>query len=376
MNLPPLVATTAALLDAERTPHVLREPDALVNGAAGKPIKQRVLAIDSDRAIAELVKHGLSDFGYEVETETGGKRAIDRVQTEIFDAIIVDIQLGAVTGIELLRSIRENDQQTAIILLSKLRDSEAVLLAMHNGADDFITKPFDIVQLHECVARAIVRRGTWVGHLREQRKLTDALRESHDEILQREMDLESLTIRSIRSLVLSLEAKDAYTKDHSIKVAQLSLRIAKQLGLPERVVREVRLAGLLHDVGKIGVRESVLNKPGKLNDDELEHMRRHPLIGARILLPLSHRFPEIVSAVKFEHERVDGKGYPTGIGGKDIPLAARIIAVADCHDAITSNRPYRGAQLREFAAREIAAGSGTQFDPEVVTAFLELVPTL
>lgn len=375
MNLPPLAARRMALLDPEQTPSIFHSerPDGSASSVVGH---RRVLAIDSDRAVVELVKHGLAEFGYEVETECSGRRALQRLESEIFDAIIVDIQLGSVTGVEFLRVLRERDQQTAVILVSKLRDSQAALLAMHNGADDFITKPIHIDQLNECVERAIVRRGTWVDHLREQRKLTEALRKSNEQILRREGELESFAIRSIRSLVLSLEAKDAYTKDHSIKVALLSVRIAKQMGMGDRAAREVRLAGLLHDVGKIGVRESVLNKAGKLTDVELEHMRLHPLIGARILLPLSHRFPDVVSAVKSEHERFDGKGYPAGISGTQIPLAARIIAVADCHDAITSNRPYRGAQLKEVSAREIAGGSGTQFDPEVVGAFLELIPSL
>lgn len=374
MNVPPLIANRTALLDAEKTPFIIR--DQSKNGSNPPATVRRVLAIDGDSAIVELIRHGLAEHCFEVETESSGRKALARLKEETFDAIIIDIQLGAVTGIELLRMIRESDQQTAIVLISRLRDSQAVLLAMHNGADDFLTKPFSIEQLRECVERAIVRRNSWVTMLREQRELTDALRKSNDQILRREGELESLAVRSIRSLVLSLEAKDSYTKDHSIKVALLSMRIAKQMGLSDRTAREVRLAGLLHDVGKIGVRESVLNKAGKLNDEELEHMRQHPLIGARILLPLSHRFPEVVAAVKSEHERFDGKGYPAGISGTEIPLAARIIAVADCHDAITSNRPYRSAQLKEVSAREIAGGSGTQFDPEVVGAFLDIVPTL
>lgn len=360
-----------ALLDAMRTPRV-GDPSSV---GAGLNMR-RVLVVDTDPAIRGLLKFGLVDAGYEVELEEVPRRATDRLAVEPFDAVILDVQLGTTNGLEVLRSFRNQNQHTAVVLTSSLRDHDIAVVAMQDGADDFIRKPFSLETFEQRLSQSILRRGKFAQKLGEERSLTEKLRASNLEILDREAELESLAIRSIRSLVLSLEAKDAYTKDHSIKVALLSARIAKQLGMTDVQTREVRLAGLLHDVGKIGVRESILNKQGRLDDEELEHMRLHPAIGARILLPLSHRFPDVVDAVRCEHERWDGKGYPAKISGDAIPMAARIIAVADCHDAITSNRPYRGAQAREFAAREIAGGSGTQFDPDVVQAFLELIPTL
>jgi response regulator RpfG family c-di-GMP phosphodiesterase len=365
LQIPPLW-----VLDPERSPGILRTDSQ-------PPVKAtRVLAIDNDHGLLDSLKYGLSEFGMEVSTENSGKRAVGRVNSEVYDAVVLDLKLGTVSGLEVLRSLRAQDQSTAILVISGVRDHQVAVLALQEGADDYVAKPFRIESLRDRVEEAVIRRQKFAAKLREERDMTEAFRQSRDEIIQREADLESLAIRSIRSLVLSLEAKDPYTKDHSIKVALLSVRIAKQLGLGESEQREVRLSGLLHDVGKIGVRESVLHKPGKLDDEELAHMRLHPRIGARILLPLSHRFPTVVDAVRAEHERWDGKGYPEGISGANIPLAALIIAVADCYDAITSNRPYRGAQLKEFAAREIAGGSGTQFDPDVVQAFLELIPEL
>ncbi|MFN0207606.1 MAG: HD domain-containing phosphohydrolase [Planctomycetota bacterium] len=371
MNIPPSEThSPMALLDPGRSPEILQFQITPTGSAV------RILAIDNDRGILDSLKYGLGEFGFEVEREESGKRAIARLQDEHYDAVLLDLKLGTVSGLEILRAIRARNQSTAIIILSGVRDHQVAVLAIQEGADDYVGKPFRLEQLRERIDQAVVRRNKFAARLREERELTEVVRKSNDEILQREAELESLAIRSIRSLVLSLEAKDPYTKDHSIKVALLSVRIAKQIGMSEQEQREVRLAGLLHDVGKIGVRESVLHKPGKLDDEELDHMRLHPQIGARILLPLSHRFPQVVDAVRSEHERWDGRGYPEGISGAQIPIAARIIAVADCHDAITSNRPYRKAQLKELAAREIAGGSGTQFDPDVVQAFLELIPAL
>jgi putative nucleotidyltransferase with HDIG domain len=349
------------------------------NGFDGQAAQRgtiRVLAVDNDVSIVDALRHGLRDAGFEVETETTGRRAIDRLERERFDALVVDLRLGTVSGLDVLRTLRPRDPATAVLLVSGLRDQQIAVDAMREGADDFVAKPFKMEQLKERLESAVHRRRGFCERLSAEHRLTEALRQSNAEILRRESELQSLSIRSIRSLVLSLEAKDPYTKDHSIKVAHVSIQIAKHLGMNAEEQREVRLAGLLHDVGKIGIREDILHKPGRLENDELAHMRLHPLIGARILLPLSQRFPRVVDSVRAEHERWDGGGYPEGLRDEQIPLAARMIAVADCYDAITSNRPYRSAQAKDFAATEIANGSGTQFDPDIVQAFLELIPKL
>ncbi len=337
---------------------------------------QRVLAIDNDPSIVESLEHGLGAAGFEVATEISGRRALARLREESFDAALCDLRLGATSGLDILRAVRPADPRTAFLLISGIRDQQIAVEAMKEGADDFVAKPFRMSQIRERISTAVARRAAFCERLDAERALSEALRTSNEDLRRSRAEIEAHTIRTIRSLVFSLEAKDRYTKDHSIKVALLSVRIAKELGLDAREQRCVRMAGLLHDVGKIGIRESVLNKQGPLDDAEREHMRLHPRIGARILLPLTQRFPEVVASVEHEHERWDGLGYPTGLRGEDIPLAARIIAVADCFDAITSSRPYRAAQHKDIAAREIRAGAGTQFDPRVVQAFLEILPEL
>lgn len=365
------LAPSAVALDTESFP-----PRPEASKLAKTATTYRVLAVDNDIHIIDSVKVGLAGSGFHVETETTGRRTLERLLRERFDALLIDLRLGGMTGLDVLRALRPRDPATAVVFVSGLRDQQIAVDAMREGADDFVAKPFRLEALRERLESAIRRRQGFCERLLAEHKLTEALRQSNEEILRRESELQSLAIRSIRSLVLSLEAKDPYTKDHSIKVAQLSVQIARELGLTQEEQREVRLAGLLHDVGKIGIREGVLHKPGRLEADEVGHMRLHPLIGARILLPLSQRFPRVVDAVRSEHERFDGQGYPDGLCGERIPLAARIIAVADCFDAITSHRPYRRAQSVDLAASEIQNGSGTQFDPQVVQAFLALVPRL
>jgi len=178
-------------------------------------------------------------------------------------------------------------------------------------------------------------------------------------------------LNSITALVYALEAKDKYTSGHSQRVAEISVAIAAELGLSKPEIEQMRLAGLIHDIGKIGVREAVLNKPGKINDKEFRHILSHSSIGEHILTPIVED-EVILKAVRHHHERYDGNGYPDGLAGEKIPLAARILAVADTYDAIISGRPYRAAQSIKAACDEIEDNRGSQFDPKVVDAFVRI----
>jgi len=183
-----------------------------------------------------------------------------------------------------------------------------------------------------------------------------------------------LFISMVKSLVSALEAKDFYTRHHSARVTEFSLKIARHMGFGERELDDLELAGLLHDVGKIGIPENILNKPGPLTGEEYKAIKDHPVFGESILKPVVE-LTQIAKIVRCHHERYDGKGYPDGLKGLEIPLGARIMTVADSYDAITSKRPYRGEESHHFAVKEIIRCSGSQFDPEVIQHFIEVAKT-
>ena len=178
-------------------------------------------------------------------------------------------------------------------------------------------------------------------------------------------------LNALTALAYALEAKDKYTSGHSQRVAEISVAIAREMGLSRQDINKIRLAGLIHDIGKIGVRASVLNKPGRLNDDEYQHIKTHSEIGEHILTPIVED-EQILKTVRHHHERYDGTGYPDGLSGEQIPLGAKILAVADAYDAITSERPYRKAMSIQSACHEIELCKGSQFDPEVADTFLRI----
>lgn len=183
--------------------------------------------------------------------------------------------------------------------------------------------------------------------------------------------LQDLFISSMTSLVNALEAKDSYTKDHSLRVCDMSAKIAEHIYGISKESREIELAGKLHDIGKVGVRETILNKPERLTDEEFNHIKEHPVIGERILMPIDKLRP-ITKVIRHHHERFDGKGYPDGLTGEEIPVGSRILAITDTYDAMTSARPYRPPMAAEDATEEIKKHLGTQFDPRFGEIFLEL----
>ena len=186
-------------------------------------------------------------------------------------------------------------------------------------------------------------------------------------------DLEALFVGAVETLVATVEAKDIYTYGHSARVSKLAGRIAQQMGLPEEQQERIKIAGLLHDVGKIGIPEAILSKPGKLTDEEWGHIRSHPQIGESIIRQMgSEHVADLCPLVRHHHERLDGSGYPDGLAGEAIPLGARILAIADAYDAMTSNRPYRPPFPSEDAMAELRANAGRQFDERAVEAFVEI----
>ena len=236
------------------------------------------------------------------------------------------------------------------------------------GADDYISKPFDSVELKARI-KALLRI----------REVESELALVNRNLKMRTSDLveqqRSLFLSTVKSLVSAIDAKDEYTRHHSTRVTEFTLKIARTMDFSEKELGDLELAALLHDVGKIAVPESILNKPGRLTDDEFALIKEHPARGESILQPVVE-LKEIARIVRAHHEHYDGSGYPDALKGREIPLGARIMAVADAYDSITSERPYRKASSHRYAVKEIIRCSGVQFDPEVVEHFLEISGSL
>lgn len=315
-----------------------------------------VLVVEDDPDQSALLERGLGKRGFRVTSVRDARSALHRLTLERFDAVVSDLGLPGMRGDELLRLIRNVDKLLPFIMLTGENDVTTAVKSVREGADEYLMKPASVASVIQHILSAMDRR---VQSNDEERRLRDA-------------DLSELKafLTGVQALVNSLETKDQYTRDHSKKVAQIALMMAKQIpGMSNDQLREIRIGAWLHDIGKIGIPLTILHKDGPLDAAEWEEVKKHTIYGARILEPLSKHYPEVQRIVRHEHERWDGKGYPDGISGADIPLGSRLIMIADTYDAICSTRPYRAAMSREDALKVIREGSGTQFDPSLVPVF-------
>jgi len=306
-----------------------------------------ILVVDDDPALALGLKGTLEMAGYQVVTASNGREALYTLEQIRPDLILSDISMPMMDGIQFYEAVRTRLQWTTIpflFLTGRARKSD-VLIGKGLGADDYITKPWTTDELLVAIA-AKLRRAQEIAlaHLRRTYK-------------------ESLTV-----LANAIEARDAYTRGHVERVSQYALAIGRELNWSDRMLDDLEFGAILHDIGKIAVSESILGKPGMLNEAETAEMRQHPVTGAHMLKDMSY-LTVAIPAVLHHHERYDGVGYPNGVAGEAIPPAARIVAVADAFDAMTSNRVYRNARTFDEAAEEIIGGAGEKFDPEVVSAF-------
>ncbi|MEO6778813.1 MAG: HD domain-containing phosphohydrolase [Gemmatimonadaceae bacterium] len=326
-----------------------------------------VIADDEPRLRQVLVRLMTSD-GFTCLEAADGVEAMEKLATVPAALLLSDLRMPRMDGIELLREARAKYPDLAVILITAVADVEMALSCLANGAMDYLTKPF---HLEEVLAR--------VGQAMEKRQLILENRE-YQSGLERLVSaqarrLEELFLGGVQALVQALEVKDQYTRGHSIRVSQYSSFLAREIGLPETTVRDIELGGQVHDIGKIGVREAVLNKEGPLTDEEYQHIMTHPVVGWQILSPLLGDTPVALEIVRFHHERFDGRGVPDGLAGSNIPLGARIAGVADAFDAMTSGRAYRRGRYMsaDDAVAEIMRCSGAQFDPELATAFVKVI---
>jgi response regulator RpfG family c-di-GMP phosphodiesterase len=352
----------------------------LASAPAGSPAEEeparpavRVLYVDDEPSLCRaFVRMFVNEADVSVTTSTSALEASGLIESEAFDVIVSDLRMPAMDGIEFLSVARAKLPDARRLLVSGYADLDSAISAINRvGVDRLLTKPWNTGELVTAVRAA----GEHARLLRENAAMTQALRRKNQELadINRELDrlVEERTNNLLNGLVSALDLRDSETQWHSRRVGLYARRLAEELGVRGRDLDDIERGAMLHDIGKIGVRDAVLLKPGPLNEEEWQEMRRHPALGYDILSDI--KFLERARLIPLHHqERWDGSGYPGGLKGADICLGARIFAVVDTYDAITSNRPYRAARAYEVARMEIERFAGTQFDPEVVTAWLRV----
>jgi putative two-component system response regulator len=322
------------------------------------------LVVDDEPRLRQVILHLMRSDGFRCFEAGDGADALTVLERNPATLVLSDIRMPKMDGIELLRQVRARYPETAVMMLTAVADVESAVSCFAIGALDYLTKPFNLEEVRARVSQALERRRLVI----ENREYRESL---EDKVAAQARRLEELFLASIQSLAEALEVKDPYTRGHSVRVSHYSAVIARTLGLDGEMVRQIELGGHVHDIGKIGVRESVLNKPGPLTPEEYEHIMSHPVVGWRILSPLLAETPAALNIVRSHHERFDGRGVPDRLSGTAIPIEARIAAVADSLDAISSGRPYRPAVPGwPEALEELRRHSGTQFDPDVIDAAL------
>ena len=353
--------------------------------------KGRILVVDDEFSVRDFISGKLSDEGHKCTVASDGTSALRKLNAHQFDLALLDIRMPGRLGTDVLREIQVRYPDTGVIMVTAIADVETAIKSMKMGAYDYIVKPVDLNMLVVSVDKALDKRRLILENREYQLHLEEKVAAQTEKIRKS-------FLNSITSLAYALEAKDKYTSGHSQRVTETAVAIARELGMSEESIEKIRLAGLVHDVGKIGLRESVLNKPGRLTDEEYRHVMSHCEIGERILSPVVED-EEILRMVRHHHERYDGSGYPDGLSGEDIPegtrilavadaytnisgnstkkeqlsQGARILAVADAYDAMTSDRPYRQAMSPQSACAELERGKAKQFDPVMVDAFLTIM---
>ncbi len=343
------------------------------------PNPARILIVDDLLSVREVLRAGLESAGQEIQTASSAAEARAMFTAGRFDLVICDIQMPGESGVDLLDWMKSQDADVAVVMVTGVDDAITAVTAMLKGASDYLTKPFTLPEVRARAEQALEKRRLKLDNRAYQVRLeqlveerTTDLRGAMVRIRGLNEDLRTAYDATLSALMMALDFRDNETQGHSIRVVEYTERLAKQIGLKEPELTDIRRGAMLHDVGKIGIPDAILRKPGKLNAEEWDCMKLHPKFGYDMLKDI--KFLDLPSQIVLSHqERWDGTGYPRGLKGEEIPLGSRIFAAADTFDAMTSDRPYRAAMTYDQARQELLDFSGRQFDPQVVEAFI-LVP--
>ena len=332
---------------------------------------ERILVVDDEEAIREVVATLLEAQGYQCTVVGNGRAALEHLEKNSLDLVLSDMVMPEMDGLKLLEWLRGHDQDIPIIMVTAMHDLATALEAIRRGAYDYILKPFEKDQLFLSVRRALQHRRLVLENRNYQRNLENLVQERTAQLSGTLRELEQSYDYTLEALGGALDLKDAETEGHCQRVTAFTISIAKAMQVDPGLLPQIARAAFLHDIGKMAIPDHILRKPGPLTEEEREIMRRHCDIGYSVLvrIPFLREAADIVLA---HQEFYDGSGYPRGLKGEEIPLGARIFAVADALDAMISDRPYRRARPISAAQEEIQRCAGTQFDPKVVEVFLSL----
>jgi putative two-component system response regulator len=332
-----------------------------------QPNAVKCLVVDDEPRLRRVLVRLLEGEGFTCSEAGSGTEALETLQHDPVPLVISDLRMPQMDGVTLLREILARWPDTAVIVVTAVAEVESAVACLQLGALDYVAKPFHLDEVRARVMQALDKR-------RLKMEVEDYRHNLELRVQQQARRIEELSLERLQALVHFLEEKDPYTRGHSVRVTDYSARIGRMMGLPQPAMDLIALGAELHDIGKIGVSEAILHKPGKLSDGEYRHIMEHPVIGARILEPLMRDVPTALAIVRSHHERLDGKGFPDGLKDGDIPLEVRVVTVADSFDAMTSVRPYRPALSVAKALQELEEGRGSQFHAPAVDAFLAAFP--
>jgi putative nucleotidyltransferase with HDIG domain len=332
-------------------------------------MEDRILIVDDEEVICNVLDRRLTREGFFCTTAHNGKEALNHFYKNSFSLIISDMKMPEMTGIELLQKVKAIDPKMKMIMVTAYPDIDLAVDAMRLGAYDFIIKPADLDLIVMSVKKALESKRLEEEIEAYHNRMEELVEERTAKLQQAYRTLKKSHLDSVKVLAEAIDAKDPYTRGHSDRVKRMSLAIAKKMGFSEERLENLEYGALLHDIGKIGIKDEVLQKQAPLSSEEYQYIQEHPLIGVKIVEGVEF-FKDKIPMIRYHHEHYDGNGYPNGLAGEAIPLEARIISLPDAFDAMTSARPHRGVMPLQNVLAELEKCKGKQFDPKVLEIFL------
>ncbi|MBA3467000.1 MAG: response regulator [Gemmatimonadaceae bacterium] len=332
----------------------------------------RILVVDDEETIRLALRKFLRSRGYEVDIAGSGEQALQALGASKYSLMLCDVRMSGMTGVQVVPKAIALDQDLAIVMLTAVNDAATATAVLSSGAADYLMKPVELADLQQAVDRALIKRTATIEQRRVEMLIREEVALRTAELEQEKESLRRMSVGIAETLINAMEAKDVYLRGHSQRVAELGGDIGEELGLDPETCNDIRIAGRLHDVGKIGIREDILHKPGALTSEEYEHVKTHVRIGLDILAPLFHIEKPLIY-LEHHHEHWSGAGYPGALCGDKISLGGRILCAADSYDALTSERAYRRPLEPLEALERLAPDVGKHLEERVFQALERVI---